>query len=406
MNVHVSETSTLHQDNKATVLATDIGHALTATLSRFQDIRLLHSSGSADVPPPSTSFVELDTDIHEHDNNWHVAVRSVDVKSGVQLFFHEYDLPNVDTVNYADIKLVARKIATAVTSPTGPLAAFRESTRPLPINTDENCIHRAVHFWKRYKKEKLARTGVCLERALQKYPNCAIVWAAKSFFHLDQVSIEFKSGESASANLSKAAHAANKAYNLDLDDNAAMRALYSIYFMMGDLEQFSNIAKRAIQLNPDNAYVLADIGRKLAYSGDWDRGIAHINEAIQLTTNPPGWFYMPLVFNQYRLGNYDEALHILKNVQREKFCGRFIAQAVNLASLGKITEAERAARSIVTTFPKFEMHGADLLEMWNFEPEIIEKFRSDLAKAEINMAPANRNLRLAHSRTLQLILAQ
>ena len=40
----------------------------------------------------------------------------------------------------------------------------------------------------------------------------------------------------------------------------------------------------------------------LAYSGDWERGCALAERAMQLNPRHPGWYWFPLVYNAYRKG--------------------------------------------------------------------------------------------------------
>lgn len=404
MVIHMQPANQSRADRQVQDVATEFMHGLTTNLSKYQNVRILWPSDKSDEVHQSIKHAHLETNLHDHNGKWNIGFRLINSRSGYQLWSDEQELPSNTGSLHAQIQKTIRRTAAAISSPGNVMSFNEHGSATSPTGTKlahDKCVYRAIHFWKRYKDKELAEVQACLDDAIATYPDAPAVLAASAFFHLDQVRLLVKNEGITTDHLLKAKIAAEKAYYLDAESIVALRALYSVYFALGDLDRFEFFASRALKLNPHDPYSLADIGRKLAYSGSWDRGTAYVNQALGLVEHAPEWFHMPIIFNHYRLGRFKEALAELEKIQHAGFCGKYIAEAAIYASLGKPEKAKLAARNILRVMPDFDRYGANLLNMWNFEEEVVAKFRSDLAEAGIEMAPQNDTWKLAALRILQ-----
>jgi len=59
------------------------------------------------------------------------------------------------------------------------------------------------------------------------------------------------------------------------------------------LRQFRDAAERAMALNPRNSHPRAYLGLLIAFSGEWDRGLALVQRAMALNPHLPDWVYLP-----------------------------------------------------------------------------------------------------------------
>jgi len=85
-------------------------------------------------------------------------------------------------------------------------------------------------------------------------------------------------------------------------------------------------AEQALALNPldgsNEAFFL------IAYCGDWERGCALIPRGIELNPHHPRWYELILALNEYRAGQYRQALGELDkaNLPLASLKGAILAQ--------------------------------------------------------------------------------
>src|SRR5712692_7999523 len=82
--------------------------------------------------------------------------------------------------------------------------------------------------------------------------------------------------------IGRALTAARRAVEPAPSNHLAYHALASALFFRRDLGAFRSAAERAVALNPMDGFTLAYLGFLIAYSGDWDRGCALVEQARQL----------------------------------------------------------------------------------------------------------------------------
>jgi tetratricopeptide (TPR) repeat protein len=102
--------------------------------------------------------------------------------------------------------------------------------------------------------------------------------------------------------------AARRAVSLAPSSQLAHAALASAHFFRHEYGEFRAEAERALALNHMQGYTTAFLGLHYTYSGDWEYGCAIVEKALQLNPNHPGWFWLPLAMNAYRLHDGKRAL--------------------------------------------------------------------------------------------------
>ncbi|MCA1576967.1 MAG: hypothetical protein LC794_06340 [Acidobacteria bacterium] len=108
--------------------------------------------------------------------------------------------------------------------------------------------------------------------------------------------------------LGRALAAAQRAVELAPSSNLASQALAQAYFFRRDLISFRAAAERTIALNPMDGATVNVTGLFIACSGDWARGCAVAESAMQLNPHFPGWYRFASIFNAYQERNYHAAL--------------------------------------------------------------------------------------------------
>jgi len=372
---------------RSALLGQSLSHQLKANLSKFQQVRVFVTDGAQSSSMPMPSAARLDTQIHQHDDKWHINFQLRQSTSGAIFWSSEFQMPDTDKLDFNKLNLISAKVANAIAPPLGALADIKAVNLARGSSSSEmaNCLQRATYFWQPFADSELRNADDCIMQSISANPMSPVAWAAKAYYHLDNERFLLKVAKNTGEEIRKALAAAQQAYEINPNNIEAVRALYSAQFAMGNLNEFGELAKRALKLNPNNAYTLADIGRKSAYSGNWNAGLKQIQAAIGLTELPPDWFLLPVAHDHYRNGRYEQALATVQKARRGKFCGRYLVELASLVSLGKLDKARGVSQDLLRIFPDFEGQGHRLLTMWNFENELIEAYRSDLAAVGLKM---------------------
>jgi tetratricopeptide (TPR) repeat protein len=115
--------------------------------------------------------------------------------------------------------------------------------------------------------------------------------------------------------------------------------LLLVHPFRGEVEQAQAAGERAVQLSPNNAEILAEVGMRLALMRQWERGIALIGEAIARNPVHPGWYHTAPALNLYRQGRYAEALEEAEQIDAPGCVHNHTILAMIYGQLGQKEEA-------------------------------------------------------------------
>jgi TolB-like protein/class 3 adenylate cyclase/Flp pilus assembly protein TadD len=118
--------------------------------------------------------------------------------------------------------------------------------------------------------------------------------------------------------------------------------------------------ERAIELNPNDADILAEMGDSLTNSDRSDRAIEVLKRAIRLNPLYPDWYLWNLGEAYFNLGKYDQAIETFKKMHDQSEAHRLLASSYGL--LGHVNEARYHAGQVMVVHPEFS------LEHWRTVP--------------------------------------
>ena len=168
-------------------------------------------------------------------------------------------------------------------------------------------------------------------------------------------------------------------------NNLAHYALACTLFFHKDFLAFRSAAERAIELNPMDASVAAFIGNLIAYSGDWERGSAVVESAMQLNPRHPGWYWFVNFNDAYRRRDYRGALGFALKINLP---GNFYTHAVTAAAYGQLgmrEEARKALQELLAIRPDFAKTAREEFGRW-LDPALVEHNIDGLRKAGLEIA--------------------
>ena len=316
-----------------------------------------------------------------------LAVQLVDAISGAHLWAENFERTfSPETVFELQDDLVPRIVST-VADMYGVLT--RSMSEALRGKADEElspheAVLRAFGYMERVTPEEHARVRRILERAVRMAPNQSDAWAMLANLYWE----EHAHGLNPQPDpLGRALAAARRAVEAAPSNNLAHYALASTLFFQKDFLAFRSAAERAIELNRMDASVAAYIGNLIAYAGDWERGCAVVESAMQLNPRHPGWYWFASFNDAYRRRDYRGALGFALKINLP---GNFYTHAVIAAAYGQLgmrEEARKALQELLAIRPDFARTAREEYGRWFHDLAFVEHQLDGLRKAGLEIAP-------------------
>jgi hypothetical protein len=312
-----------------------------------------------------------------------VSAQLTDAASGTQLWAEAFDreLNDADTFQVQDD--LTDHIVTTVADGYGVLvrsmAAPTRDRRVEELSASE-LVLRHYAFMQQVNPQEHAVLRAGLERALEREPNHATGWACLSSLYQLEYFDRFNPQKKP---LERAREAAWRAVKIDSACQMGLKELAAVHFFSRDFTAFRETAERAMSLNPRDGSTLAYMALMIAFSGDWERGVALAQRAIELNRHHPGWYHLLFFHYHYRKRDYEVALQTAKKINMPEFHWRHLTAAAACGMLGRHEEACTAIESLRKynpTFLKLENVREDL-EMWDPDQDEVEQFLQGLQKA-------------------------
>jgi TolB-like protein/class 3 adenylate cyclase len=118
--------------------------------------------------------------------------------------------------------------------------------------------------------------------------------------------------------------------------------------------------ERALELNPNDADILAEMGDALQYVGQSERAIQLLKRAMRLNPYYPDWYLWYLGDAYFGMRDFEQAIATLQKMRDPSESHRLLASSY--AHLGRMTEARHHAEQVLTVHPHFS------IEHWSKVP--------------------------------------
>src|SRR6185437_6283569 len=208
-------------------------------------------------------------------------------------------------------------------------------------------------------------------------PERADCWAMLSWLYRSEYTHSFNARPNA---MDRSLAAAQRAVALAPSGPMANAALASAFFFRRELGAFRAAAERALALNSMEGYITAFLGMHFAFAGEWERGCALAERATQLNPNHPGWYWLAMVMNAYRLHDSERALELALRMNMPGLWTVQAALTVINSQLGNVEAARSALDGLLALRPDFAADARRELEKF-WLPELAEQMLGDLRKA-------------------------
>ena len=290
-----------------TALAEGLSEEIVTGLSRFSYLRVVSRSSTlryvnqtADVRTIGKEIGArylMEGSLRQAGSQLRVAVQLVDGVTGAHLWAETYDRRfEPDQIFAMQDELIPRIVSTCADT-FGVLArSISDAVRgkePAQLSPYE-ALMRGFGYHHRLTPGEHAEARDALERAVEQAPGNADCWAMLSWIYSHEYGHDFNPRP---GSLDRALVAARRAVDLAPSNHLALQALGVVLFFRKDVAGCLHAAERAIALNPldgSNEAIFL-----ITFAGDWDRGCALIERAMELNPHHPGWYRLMFSFNEY-----------------------------------------------------------------------------------------------------------
>jgi TolB-like protein/Tfp pilus assembly protein PilF len=378
-----------------TALAEGLTEDIVTGLSRFSYLKVIARSSTSRYANQAVDirsagkelgarFV-MEGSLRQAGSKLRLAVQLVDAVSGAHLWAENYERSfNPEAVFELQDELVPRIVSTIADAHGILPHTMSEAIRGKSAEqlSPYEAVLRSFSYAERVTPEEHAVARAGLEQAVKVAPSYGYAWAMLAFLIADEYGFGFNPQPNP---LERALQAARRAVELDSSGHRGYQALATVLFYRREIQAFRTAAERAIALNPMDGCNIAQLGAYIAYAGEWERGCALVDQALQLNPNHPGWYWFPLFFNAYRKRDYQGALNFALKINLPGLHSTHIVLAAVYGQLGQREEASKALQELLKLMPKIASIARPALGM-RFDPEMVEHLIDGLRKAGLEIA--------------------
>jgi TolB-like protein/class 3 adenylate cyclase len=290
----------------------------------------------------------LEGSVRKGGNRVRIAAQLIDATTGNHLWADHYDGDLTDVFALQDE--ITNKVVAAIEPRLLEAEGARSQNRsPEDLGAWEMVIRANSLFWRMTKSECEAAIAM-LNRAVDRYPDYAPAHSMLAFMLLVSSHLNLSGPQ-----LTRAAELAARAAELDDSDPWAHVALGYVAFMSRRTTESVGEFQRALELNPNSAAAHGYLGWALAYDGQSEQAIIHIDEAMRMSPHDPqnAIFTTGAAIAHYLAGRYAEAVASCRKAfqQRSGLARSTRVYVASLAQLGQLDEARAALAKVKESHP-------------------------------------------------------
>ena len=283
---------------------------------------------------------------------------------------------------------IANKIVATIAQPYGVIAR-KEMARARGPNKSSLDSYKALlgyyTYYQRASQENNYQACQDLEAATNLNPEHAEIWGALACLKADQYLLSFVEKTETDVAVIAALEAAEKGMNLDPDSAICQHGWIWSNFAAKNIRSCHEVAERAVAANPNNTLLLGDWGFALACSGNWDRGLELIDQAMARNPATPSIYFVPTVLDLYRRDQFSQALAVANRIRDYDIFWIFVLRAICAARAGDYATSVKAVESLSAVYPYFPSEFEAECQKWSFEPSLIDSIADGLSIAGVKI---------------------
>ena len=221
-----------------------------------------------------------------------------------------------------------------------------------------------------------ARIG--LQQAIERDPDYALAHAALAENYCDNYALKLVEPYD---QVNEAFDLARRAIALDPSCQQAHFSLAMCQFHRRERPGCLRALDKVLELNPNAPYYAGAAGWMIALVGDWERGLAIIDESKARNPFVPTWFYVAHFEYHFMNGDFESALSAAESVKLRGLAWDPLVRAAALQRLGRADEASVLIADLLESQPKFAAIAREYLSGYVYEDELAAEIYSALKEA-------------------------
>ncbi len=282
-----------------------------------------------------------------------VTVQPSETRTGTQLWTQPFDRELTASNLFALQDEITSQVVSAIGGEYGviPRTLWKASrgTRVTELSAYEDILHHH-HYLLVPTPESHVVTLAALEHAVQVEPEYALAWALLGVLYGDAHILGIGEVDDA---LERGWACAKRAIAIDPLCQHAHYAMGYLSLGWRDCAGAMQAAENLIDLNPNEAFMVGMAGLLLSLCGDYERGLAIMQQSFRLNPYYPDWFHFPMFAWHYHQGDYEAAwVEAQRFGMPDWFWGPMV-RAAALGQLGRQPEAHDAWQQVLQLKPDF-----------------------------------------------------
>jgi adenylate cyclase len=211
-----------------------------------------------------------------------------------------------------------------------------------------------VHYYKFNREDNAIARNLAM-KAVEISPDYPDAWEWLGWYHFNDYRFAWSSDPDRSFKLAK--EAANKALVLDASVAGANGMLGALSLYSGDYEAAISHYRKAVELAPSNAIMVAGLAWVLCYGGYPEEAIPLLQQAMRLSPYYPAWMVGTLGLAYMMTGDYQKAIVANEQLVERKSLLQFgysRLAAIHFA-LGNVDRAKTYAAELRKINPDFSI---------------------------------------------------
>jgi adenylate cyclase len=338
-----------------------IAENIITDLSRFRDLTVIARNSSFAYKGKSTRVQDirrelgidyiLEGSVQRLGDRIRVTAQLVEAATGRHVWVERYDR-HVDDLFAVMDDVTGSIVGTLGTTYGGRL---RKAAAERVVGAGPTSFPALDHFVQGMEqlnqgtKDSVARAIAQFEHAVALNPRYAKAHAKVAWGHLADILLGYS--PDAAVSMAKARAAAEAAVHCDDGEAWCHWAIAGCAFYSGQHDSAVATMRRAIELNPNDADVLTDLGFFCSHSGHAEEGIEFALKAMRLNPHYPEYYTAQLGVIYFNAGRYEDAVQTfesLRTLDTPVWCAYL---AASHAALGHDALAQSAVTHLLATDP-------------------------------------------------------
>ena len=378
----------LSGDAEQEYLSDGIGENIITELSRFRELFVIarQSSFSYRDAPVKVQRVGkelgvryvLEGSVQTSGEKLRVNAQLIDATTGEHLWAERFDRTVEDLFVVQDE--ITRTIVATLTERLEVVEYERTKSAPPGSLSAYQNRRRGKAKWLTFTKEGNEQARQLYERARELDPDYASAYAGLAWVYINGYRWGWVDNMPREESLTLALEMARKAVELEPYSHEAHWALANALMQNGQLEQSISEYERALNLNPNDASLLAESIEALVYAGRAQEAVKHAKNAIRLNPYHPDWYLWSLGWAQYFAEDYETALASLMKMNNMPNLARRTLAAIYVR-MGRLEEAQAVITEFLENAPDYTVEKLQLNIKGKFMKSDEDRFIGDIRKA-------------------------